>query len=284
LQTTFSNLENNGSPWAFSPAERADWADGLDVNIAANHPDFDILFWVGCSGSFDDRAKKVSVAFAKLMKIAGVNFAILGQEEMCNGDVARRSGNEYLADILVKQNIETFNKYNVKKIVTICPHCFNTFKNEYPDFGGNYEVIHHTDFLNDLIAQGKLKLKAETGGESKKIAYHDSCYLGRYNQKYEAPRQIIKSFGDAELKEAKKNRDKAFCCGAGGGQMFLEETAGKRVNIERSEQLLETGAKTIASNCPFCLTMLTDGLKVMDKIEEVEIKDIAELLLERVEQ
>lgn len=281
LQSAFSNLENNASPWAFSQAERADWAAGLDIKTAAAHPDFDILFWVGCSGSFDDRAKKVSVAFAELMKIAGVNFAILGTEEMCNGDVARRTGNEYLADMLVKQNIDTFGRYNVKKIVTICPHCFNTFKNEYPDFGGNYEVIHHTDFLNQLIAEGKLKLKAD-GNEMHKIAYHDSCYLGRYNQKYEAPRQIIKSFAGVEMLEAERNRDKGFCCGAGGGQMFMEETEGKRVNIERTEELIDTGADTIAVNCPFCMTMINDGVKDKDKADDVKVKDIAELLLERV--
>ncbi len=283
LQSAFTNLENNASPWAFPQAERADWAEGLDIKTAAANPDFDILFWVGCSGSFDDRAKKISVAFSKLMKIAGVNFAILGTEEMCNGDVARRTGNEYLADMLVKQNIDTFGRYNVKKIVTICPHCFNTFKNEYPDFGGSYEVIHHTDFLNELIAKGKLKLKSDKD-KKKNIAYHDSCYLGRYNQKYEAPRNIINTFGDAQLQEVERNRDKGFCCGAGGGQMFMEETEGKRVNIERTEELLATGADTIAVNCPFCMTMINDGIKAKDKTEEVQIKDIAELLLERVIQ
>lgn len=281
LQTSFTSLENNASPWAFSQAERADWAEGLNIKTAANHPDFEVLFWVGCSGSFDDRAKKISVAFAKLMQIAGIDFAILGTEEVCNGDVARRTGNEYLADMLVKQNIETMNRYKVKKIVTICPHCFNTFKNEYPDFGGNYEVIHHTDFLNDLISSGKLKLKG-TNNSTQSIAYHDSCYLGRYNQKYDAPRNIIKSFGDAEIKEPEHTRDKSFCCGAGGGQMFLEETEGKRIYIERTEELMQTGAKTIAANCPFCMTMINDGIKAKDKSEEIQVKDIAELLLERV--
>jgi len=283
LQSAFSNLENNASPWAFPQAERADWTEGLDINTAASHPDFDVLFWVGCSGSFDDRAKKISVAFAKLMKIAGVNFAILGTEEMCNGDVARRTGNEYLADMLVKHNIETCDRYNVKKIVTICPHCFNTFKNEYPDFGGNYEIIHHTDFLNKLIASGKLKLKANDE-KTRKIAYHDSCYLGRYNQKYDAPRNIINSFNDATLQEVERNRDKGFCCGAGGGQMFMEETEGKRVNIERTEELLDTGADTIAVNCPFCMTMINDGVKDKDKADDVKVMDIAELLLERIVQ
>jgi len=282
LQTTFSNLENNASPWAFSPAERADWADGLDIKIAANNPEFDVLFWVGCSGSFDDRAKQISIAFAKLMKIAGVDFAILGSEEMCNGDVARRGGNEYLADMLVKQNVETMNRYNVKKIVTFCPHCFNTLNNEFPDFGGDYEVVHHTQFLRELIAEGKLKLKP-LDGNSEVVAYHDSCYLGRYNQEYEAPREIINALPGAKLKEAARNRDRGFCCGAGGGQMFLEETEGKRVNIERTEELLAANPDTIAVNCPFCMTMITDGVKDKDKVDQVKVKDIAELLLDRVE-
>lgn len=282
LQTTFSSLENNASPWAFPASERADWAQGLDVKVAADNPDFDILFWVGCSGSFDDRAKKISVAFSKLMQFAGVNFAILGPEEMCNGDVARRTGNEYLADMMVKQNIETLGRYNVSKIVTFCPHCFNTMKNEYPDFGGNYEVIHHTQFLKQLIADGRLKLKP-LNSDIENIAYHDSCYLGRYNQEYDAPRDLVKNLPGVKITEAARNRDRGFCCGAGGGQMFLEETEGKRVNIERTEELLETNPDTIAVNCPFCMTMITDGIKAKEKTETVEVKDIAEILLERIE-
>lgn len=281
LQSSFSNLENNAAPWAFPPSERADWANGLGVKMAADNPDFDILFWVGCAGSFDDRAMKVSVAFTKLLQAAGVNFAILGTEEQCTGDTARRTGNEYLADTLVKGNIETLSRYNVKKIVTFCPHCFNTLKNEYPDFGGNYEVIHHTQFLKQLISEGKLKLKPlET--EAENVVYHDSCYLGRYNNEYEAPREIIKSLPGAKLKEVQRSGDKGFCCGAGGGQMFLEETAGKRVNIERTEELLDANPNTIAVNCPFCLTMISDGVKSKDKEEDVNVKDIAEILLEKV--
>lgn len=283
LQTTFANLENNSAPWAFSQAERADWAEGTGVKTAAENPDFDILFWVGCAGSFDDRSKKISLALSKLMQLANVNFAILGTEEQCNGDVARRSGNEYLADTMVKMNIETLNRYNVKKIVTFCPHCFNTFKNEYPDFGANYEVVHHTKFLMDLIETGKLKLKKEKS-EPKQIAYHDSCYLGRYNKIYDAPRNILASIPGAEVKEVKRSRDKGLCCGAGGAQMFMEETVGKRVNVERTEELLATGADSIAVNCPFCMTMMTDGVKAKDKDEQIKVKDIAELLLESVEQ
>jgi Fe-S oxidoreductase len=280
LQTAFGNLENNSTPWAFPQTERADWADGLDIKTAADNQEFDILFWVGCAGSFDDRAKKISVAFAKLMKAAGVNFAILGTEEHCNGDVARRTGNEYLADMLVKMNVETLNNYNVKKIVTICPHCFNTLKNEYPDFDGNYEVVHHTQFLSELIDQGKLKMKQN--GADNKIAYHDSCYLGRYNKIYDHPRDIIKKMGGS-ISEPGRTRDRGFCCGAGGGQMFMEETEGKRVNIDRTEELIESGAKTIGLNCPFCMTMIGDGVKAADKEDVVEVKDIAELLLDRVE-
>jgi Fe-S oxidoreductase len=280
LQTTFGNLETNSTPWAFSSAERADWAEGLEIPTAADTPDFDILFWVGCAGSYDDRAKKISVAFSKLMQKAGVNFAILGTEEACNGDVARRAGNEYLANMLITMNMETLTRYNVKKIVTICPHCFNTFRNEYKDFGGEFEVVHHTEFLNQLIKDGKLTIKA---GSKMEIAYHDSCYLGRYNDVYEAPRNVIESVPGLNILEADRHHDRGLCCGAGGGQMFMEETEGKRVNIERTEELLATGATTIAANCPFCMTMISDGVKSKDKDEEVKVLDIAEILLEHVE-
>ncbi len=282
LQTAFSNLETNGTPWAFSPAERADWAEGTGVKTATENPDFDILFWVGCAGSFDDRAKSISLAFSKLMQSAGVNFAILGTEEQCNGDVARRAGNEYLADMLIKANVETLNRYNVKKIVTICPHCYNTFKNEFPDFGGNYEVVHHTEFLNTLIKQGKLKIKKE-GSDKLSLAYHDSCYLGRYNSIYDEPRQILHQISGKKLNEVPRSNDKGFCCGAGGAQMFMEETEGKRINIERTEELLSAGCNTIVANCPFCMTMLSDGVKAKDKEDSVKVKDIAEILLDHLE-
>ncbi len=280
LQTTFSNLETNSTPWAFSSAERADWAEGLDVPTAADKPDFDILFWVGCAGSYDDRAKKISVAFSKLMQKADINFAILGTEEACNGDVARRAGNEYLANMLITMNMETLTRYDVKKIVTTCPHCFNTFKNEYTDFGANFEVVHHTEFLNQLIKDGKLSLKADSKMD---VAYHDSCYLGRYNDIYDEPRNVITSVPGLNILEPERSHDRGLCCGAGGGQMFMEETEGKRVNIERTEELLSTGASTIASNCPFCMTMISDGVKTKDKDEEVRVLDIAEILLEHVE-
>jgi Fe-S oxidoreductase len=278
VQPAFSNMENNASPWAFSQAERADWAEGTGIKTCAEDADFEYLYWVGCAGSFDDRAKTVSVAFAKLLQAAGVNFRILGTEESCNGDPARRMGNEYLADMMIKTNLEVLQGYNVKKILTTCPHCFNTFKNEYPDFGGKFEVIHHSQFLKQLIDQGKLKLKAGT----ETVAYHDSCYLGRYNDVYEAPRDTVKAIPGLKLLEAERSHDKGFCCGAGGGRMFMEETKGTRVNEERTEELLKTNPDTIASNCPFCLTMLTDGVKAKDKVDDVKVKDIAEIILENL--
>lgn len=278
VQPAFSNMETNATPWAFSQAERADWAEGTGIKTCAEDPDFEYLFWVGCAGSFDDRAKSVSLAFAKLLQEAGVNFRILGTEEACNGDPARRMGNEYLADMMIKMNMEVLKGYDVKKILTTCPHCFNTFKNEYPDFGGKFEVIHHSQFLKKLIDQGKLKLKSG----SEKVAYHDSCYLGRYNEEFDAPRDSIKAVPGLKVLEAGRNRDEGFCCGAGGGRMFMEETKGDRVNEVRTQELLETNPDTIAANCPFCLTMLTDGVKAKDKVDDVKVKDIAEIILENL--
>ncbi|HRP02711.1 MAG TPA: heterodisulfide reductase-related iron-sulfur binding cluster [Candidatus Kapabacteria bacterium] len=277
LQTTFGNIETNGTPWAFPASERADWAEGHNIQIAADVQEFDILFWVGCAGSFDDRAKKVSVAFSSLMQKAGVNFAILGTEEQCNGDVARRAGNEYLADTMIRANVETIGQYKFNKIVATCPHCFNILKNEYSEFGGNYEVVHHTQFIMDLIKEGKLAFK-DNKDYLDGLTYHDSCYTGRYNGIYDAPREDLMSVPGLEIKETRRNKDKALCCGAGGAQMFLEENKGKRINIERTEELLETGAKTIALNCPFCMTMISDGVKA--KEADVQVKDISEILFE----
>ncbi|MBM2814219.1 MAG: Fe-S oxidoreductase [Ignavibacteria bacterium] len=279
LQSAFTSMENNGSPWAFPASERADWASGLGVPLAAGKPDFDVLFWVGCAGSFDDRNKKVSVALAKLMQSAGVNFAILGSEEKCNGDVARRSGNEYLADTLIKANVETMNGYNIKKIVTACPHCFNTLKNEYPDFGGNYEVLHHSQYLFQLLDEERLKI-SKPAKEKLNVVYHDSCYLSRYNKIISPPRQTLGFVPGINIIEPPRCGDKGLCCGAGGAQMFMEETVGKRVNIERTEELLATGAKTIGINCPFCLTMLSDGVKAKNEEENVDVKDISEILID----
>jgi len=278
LNTVFKNLETNFTPWAFNPQDRAAWAEGMDVKTMAEDPNGEVLFWVGCAGSFDARSQKVTKAIATLLKKADVDFRILGSEEKCNGDTARRLGNEYLAQMLMQENIETLNGYGVKKIITGCPHCFNSLKNEYPQFGGNFEVIHHTQYLQELVDSGKIKLKSKE--EKNRVTYHDSCYLGRYNGVLDEPRKTISQIEGVELLEMDRNREHGFCCGAGGGRMFLEETEGERINNIRTKEALDTGADTIASACPFCMTMFNDGVKEFDKTEEVEVKDIAEILLE----
>ena len=248
------------------------------AELAAEGRQPEVLFWVGCAGSFDDRAQRVTVAFAKLLQKAGVDFAILGQEEGCTGDPARRAGNEFLFQMLAQQNVTVLNMYEVKKIVTACPHCFNIIKNEYPVLGGHYEVMHHTQFLQSLLAEGRLKIE---GGEfkGKKITYHDSCYLGRANGIYEAPRDVLSAL-DADLVEMKRCRTNGLCCGAGGAQMWKEDEPGdKRINIERVEEALGTGAEIVAVNCPFCMTMMSDGVKAKEKQESVMVYDLAELIL-----
>ncbi len=277
LQPAFQNLERNFTPWAFSQSSRADWAEGLEISRLADNRSADILFWVGCAGSYDARYKKVSRAFATIMKIARVNFAILGTEEKCNGDPARRAGNEYLAQSLMTDNIGTLNSYGVKKIVTTCPHCFNILKNEYPSMGGTYDVVHHTDFINGLLVSGRIRLSSE---QRRRITFHDSCYLGRYNQIYDSPRKALAAIPGSELVEMHRSRDRGFCCGAGGARMFMEETVGKRVNIERTEEALSLNPDVIGTACPFCMTMLTDGVKAKDATESVKVLDIAELILE----
>lgn len=238
----------------------------------------DILFWVGCSGSYDQRAQKITRAFATILDKAGVRYAILGKEEACTGDPARRAGNEFLFQMMAYQNIQTLNNYGVKKIVTACPHCFNILGNEYPELGGRYEVIHHTTFLQQLIDEGKIRMKEGGPFKGKRITYHDSCYLGRANNIYEAPRKVLEAL-DAELVEMKRCRSKGLCCGAGGAQMFKEEEKGAtRINFERSHEAVDTGAEVIAAACPFCNTMLTDGVKHEEKEETVKVMDIAELI------
>ena len=238
----------------------------------------DILFWVGCAGSFDQRAQKITKAFITILDKVGTKYAILGKEEMCTGDPARRAGNEFMFQMMAYQNIQVLNGYGIKKIVTACPHCFNILKNEYPELGGNYEVIHHSTFLQQLIDEGVIKLSEGGSFKGKKITYHDSCYLGRANNIYEAPRKVLEAL-DAELVEMKRCRSNGLCCGAGGAQMFKEEEKGElRINFERSNEALATGAKIIASACPFCNTMLTDGVKNNNKEDEVKVLDIAELI------
>jgi len=237
----------------------------------------EVLFWVGCAGSFDDRAKKITKAFVKLLNNAGVSFAVLGTEESCSGDPAKRAGNEFLFQMQAMTNIEVMNGYGIKKVVTACPHCFNTLKNEYPGLGGTYEVVHHTQFLKELVEEGKISLEGGTY-KGKRITYHDPCYLGRANNIYEAPRELIKKL-DAELVEMKNCKSRGLCCGAGGAQMFKEAEKGeKEVNIERTEQALETKPEIIAAACPFCNTMMTDGVKNKEKEASVAVMDIAELL------
>ncbi len=282
LQTAFRALESVGNPWGFPAEDRDKWAEGLDVKTIADNPDADVLFWIGCAPAFDDRAKKVTRATAKLMIKAGVNFAILGTEETCTGDAARRAGNEYLFQMFAQQNVETLNGYGVDKktIVCTCPHCFNTLKNEYPDFGGNYDVVHHSTFLARLLESGKLK---PTKRVEKKIAFHDSCYLGRYNEVYDAPRNALRSIPGLTVLEPAQTRDRGMCCGAGGAQMFKEEEPGdERVSDVRTQQLLDTNPDALGSSCPFCMRMLTDGLGNIER-EEVPSLDIAELLMESME-
>ncbi len=280
LNNVFKSIEANFTPWVFNQTDRANWAEGMNIKTMAEDPKGEILFWVGCAGSFDSRYQKVTQAFAKIMQKANVDFRILGTEEKCNGDTARRLGNEYLAQIMMKENIETLNKYDVKKIVTACPHCFHSLGREYKQFGGDYEVIHHTQLIDQLIGSKKITLKGNHN--SSRVTYHDSCYIGRYNDVYEEPRNTLNDIANIELVEMKRNKSRGFCCGAGGGRMFLEDEEGGRINIERTKEALETKADTVASACPFCMTMLTDGVKSFDKTQEVSVKDIAELVLENI--
>src|SRR5688572_5819849 len=284
IQPAFESMERNGSPWAFQPADRGKWAEGMDIptmaELAARNERADILFWVGCMGSFDDRAKKVTVAFARILKAAGVRFAILGQEESCHGDPARRMGNEYLYQMLAKQAIETLNGYGVTTVVTSCPHCFHQIGNEFPQFGGVFDVVHHSEFLSRLLAEGRVPLETEDG-QRLIVAYHDSCYLGRYNDVYDGPRDTIRrALPVVTLAEPARTRDRGLCCGAGGGRMFMEERVGKRINVERTEELLATGAETLAVACPFCLTMISDGARALGS--EAPVKDIAEIVADRL--
>ncbi|MBI4362418.1 MAG: 4Fe-4S dicluster domain-containing protein [Euryarchaeota archaeon] len=282
-QGALRNLEVNQNPWAFNNEKRADWTEGLQVPLLKERGDatqLEVLYWVGCAASFDERNKAVARSLVKIFRAAGVNFAILGTEEKCNGDPARRMGNEFLGQTLIKANAETLNRYKVHTVVTACPHCFNTFKNEYPQFGFNARVIHHTEYIAELLQKGRLKLKADGQGKTT-ATYHDSCYLGRYNQIYEPQRDILKSLG-FQLEEMKRSREKGFCCGAGGARFLMEERLGTRINQNRVQEAAETGAKILASACPYCLSMMEDGAKTTNLNEKLTPKDIAELVAERI--
>ena len=280
LQLAYRNMENNSNPWGIGAHMRADWAKELGVKTLAEDPNVEYLFYVGCSGSFDDRGKKISIAFAKILQAAGVSFGILGTEESCCGDSAMRGGNDYLFQSQAQANIKVMNGYGVKKIIAICPHGYNCIKKDYPNFGGNYEVYHHTEIIADLIAKGKIKLTKPLDGT---FTYHDSCFLGRYNQVYAQPRSILNAIPGVKLAEMKRNLSKSFCCGAGGARMWMEETEGKRINVERTEEALALQPDVISTACPFCMTMLEDGVKDKDASERVKVKDIAEILAEVVE-
>ncbi|HEY6727520.1 MAG TPA: (Fe-S)-binding protein [Polyangiaceae bacterium] len=279
LNKPFEGMETNGNPWNLARVDRATWAEGLGLRTFAEAPTTEVLFWVGCAASYDDRSKKIARATARLLQAAGVDFAILADEESCTGDPARRAGNEYLFSMLAEANIETLNGYQgqggARTIVTTCPHCFNTLANEYADFGGRYQVVHHTDYLLGLVAAGKLVPRAPVKA---RVVFHDSCYLGRYNDIYESPRQILGRIPGVELVETKASRDKGLCCGAGGAQMWMEEQNNDRMNVKRTGQLLATGADTIASACPFCMTMLSDGVKAAAAEEKVRTLDVVEML------
>ena len=276
IEPVFRNMETYGNTWGAGPALRNDWARGLSVKTVQEDADIDLLFWVGCAGSFDGRSQLVAASFVKIMQKAGVNFAVLGTEENCCGDYARRTGNEYLFQVLAKKNIETLRRYNIRHIVTACPHGYNTLKNEYPQLGGTYEVTHATDFILGLIEEGRLPLSSEL---NKTITYHDPCYLGRHNNIFDAPRKILDLIPGVEMVEPEKCREKSFCCGAGGGQFWME-SSGPRINDERTSQLLEKSSQMIATACPYCLIMLEDGIESKEMKGRVLVKDIIEVVSE----
>ncbi|OGP85404.1 MAG: hypothetical protein A2V87_08070 [Deltaproteobacteria bacterium RBG_16_58_17] len=275
LQLTYRNMENNSNPWGIGAHLRADWAKDLGIKTLAEDPDVEYLFYVGCSGSFDDRGKKVSAALAKILKAAGVSFGILGTQEGCCGDSAMRGGNEYLYQTLAQANIEIMKNYNVKKIIATCPHGYNALKKDYPHFGGEFEVWHHTEIIADLIAKDKIALKKPVEGL---FTYHDSCFLGRYNEIYDPPRRVLAAVPGLKLTEMERNLARSFCCGAGGARMWMEEDIGERINNMRTDQAIATGADRIAVGCPFCLTMLADGIKDRKKEETMAALDIAEIV------
>ena len=275
IRLAFKNMQNNSNPWGLPRNTRVEWTKDLGIKKYAEETDPELLFWVGCAGSFDARNQKVATTLVKILQACGIRFGILGTEEGCCGDSARRMGNEYLFMTLAEGNIETMKGYNVKKILTLCPHCFHTLKHEYPQFGGEFEVLHYTQFLGDLLSQGKLKL---TKPIDKVITYHDSCYLGRGNELYEVPRRIIQSIPGLKLVEMERNRGTSFCCGAGGGRMWMEEHIGTRINQMRTDHAIQTKADLVGTACPYCLTMLADGIKEKGQEENLAALDLSELV------
>ncbi len=291
----FNNLEKNGNPWQIGRGTRADWAKDLGVRtmaeVAKNGESVEVLYFVGCMGSFDQRNKKVAVSVSRALQAAGVSFAILGKEEVCSGDPARRIGNEYLYQMLAQENVETLNTYGVRTVLTACAHCFNTIKNEYPQFGGNYEVVHHTQYLSELVSSGRLKLRGDAasilgqGAANGTVTYHDPCYMGRYNDVYDEPRSGLKSLPvvGGSLVEMERSGRRSFCCGGGGGRSFMEESHGKRISGVRLDQARATGAGTVAAGCPFCITMFEDGIKTKGLEGTMQVKDLSELIAAALE-
>ncbi|MGE4272598.1 MAG: heterodisulfide reductase-related iron-sulfur binding cluster [Desulfitobacterium sp.] len=277
-QLAFKNMENNGNPWGIGWSNRAEFLTSLGVKTLEENPEAEILYWPGCSGAFDTRNQKVAASFVKLLQKANVNFAILGNEEKCCGDSARRLGNEYLFYSLATENIEVMNGYGVKKIVSQCPHCFNVLKQDYPEFGGQYEVVHHTQYLNELMQAGRLQFDKKAG---QTVTYHDSCYLGRYHEIYQEPRALLQAAGFTML-EMSRHHEKSFCCGAGGGRMWLEEHEGDRINVMRTDEALVTGSNLVSTACPFCLTMINDGVATREAEDQIKVQDIAEILAGRI--
>jgi Fe-S oxidoreductase len=300
VTSLFNNIERNGNPWEISNDKRAEWAAGMDIPLLAENPEADVLYWVGCMGSFDQRNKQVATSVAKILKAAKVDFAILGPEETCTGDPARRIGNEYLWQVQAQQNIETLNGYGfnsaehsnghangavvaskTRTIITACPHCFNTIKNEYPQLGGNYEVVHHSVFIDTLRENGKLNLPE--GFDERKFTYHDPCYIGRYNDVYDEPRRVLTVISSTPISEMGRNRNKSFCCGGGGGRAWMEEKIGTRINQNRVNEALETHAEVLAAACPFCITMFEDGVKGVEAEDKMKIEDISEIIVRAIE-
>ncbi|MHB8619672.1 MAG: (Fe-S)-binding protein, partial [Chloroflexota bacterium] len=275
LVPLFNNMEKNFNPWEYPASQRGAWARELGVKTLEEHPTAEVLYWVGCYGHFDERNNKVARALIKCLQAANVDFAILGKEEKCSGEPIRRIGNEYLYQTLVAENVKTLNRYRFGTVITACPHCFNTIATEYPQFGGNYRVVHHTEFVNQLIQSGKLRLKGQVADS---ITYHDSCYLGRYHNIFDAPRQALGALPGVELREMAMNGRTSLCCGGGGGRVFMEERRGTRINQKRVEQALDTRASVVASACPFCLTMMEDGISAKNARGTIRAQDIVELV------